>query len=83
MLKNDEAQRLYYEYMRGSGGMYEAESYDQTVMGELDYLVSCLLASRKGGYVYFEANALQGIAELLVFRKTGRSYSRADRPCCT
>ncbi|MDY4873235.1 DUF5113 domain-containing protein [Phocaeicola faecicola] len=79
MLKNDEAQRLYYEYMRGSGGMYEAESYDQTVMGELDYLVSCLLASRKGGYVYFEANALQGIAELLVFRKN-REIIQSGRP---
>lgn len=37
-------------------------------MGELGYLLDCLQAGHVGGYVYFEANAMQAIAELLNFR---------------
>ena len=67
-LENDTAQTLYYEYMRGSGGMYRADSREQLVVGEFSYLVNCLLVSKAKGYVYFEANALQAMAELLNFR---------------
>ena len=65
MLENDTAQRLYYEYMRGSGGMYEAATPDMVVKGEFGFLVDCYLKARSGGYIYFEANALQAMAELL------------------
>ena len=65
-IEKDTAQWLYYLYMRGSGGMYKAASADEVAKGEWEYLVRCLQASRKYGYIYFEANALQGMAELLV-----------------
>lgn len=69
VLQNDTAQSLYYEYMRGSGGMYEAPTREQVITGEFGCLTNCLLQSRKGGYIYFEANALQAMAELLNFRR--------------
>ena len=69
VLQNDTAQSLYYEYMRGSGGMFEAPTREQVITGEFGCLTNCLLQSRKGGYIYFEANALQAMAELLNFRR--------------
>lgn len=68
VLQGDTAQWLYYEYMRGSGGMYEAPTREEITIGEFGCLTSCLLQSRKGGYIYFEANAMQAMAELLNFR---------------
>lgn len=64
-LANDTAQLLYYYYMRGSGGMYEASTPEDVVVGEFDYLMDCLMLSHEQGYVYFEANASQAMAELL------------------
>lgn len=66
-LAADTAQSLYYEYMRGSGGMYAASSEEERVVGEFGCLADCLLLSRSKGYIYFEANALQGMAEILNF----------------
>ena len=67
-LKGDTAQWLYYVYMRGSGGMYEAPTREEVTLGEFGYLVQCLQVAQARGYIYFEANALQAMAELLVFR---------------
>ncbi len=64
-LKRDTAQLLYYYYMKGSGGMYEAETPEEVVIGEFDYLLDCLSISREEGHIYFEANASQAMAELL------------------
>lgn len=68
-LEGDTAQLLYYYYMKGSGGMYEAETPEEVVLGEFDYLMDCLMMSHEQGYVYFEANASQAMAELLKDRK--------------
>lgn len=64
-LKADTAQLLYYYYMKGSGGMYEAGTSEDVVVGEFDYLLDCLTLSHEQGYIYFEANAIQAMAELL------------------
>ena len=64
-LNDDTAQLLYYYYMKGSGGMYEADSSEEVVVGEFDYLLDCLTISKAQGYIYFEANASQAMAELL------------------
>jgi len=64
-LEGDTAQLLYYYYMKGSGGLYEAETPEGIVVGEFDYLMDCLMLSHEQGYVYFEANASQAMAELL------------------
>ena len=68
-IRSDTAQWLYYVYMRGSGDMYAAPTREKLLAGELNYLTSCLMVSRERGYVYFEANALQALAELLNFRQ--------------
>ena len=80
-IRKDTAQWLYYVYMRGSGGMYEAPTARKLLAGELGYLVNCLMTSRARGYVYFEANALQALAELLNFRGTVR-YCLATAGIC-
>lgn len=64
-LESDTAQLLYYYYMKGSGGMYEAASPEDVVVGEFNYLMDCLRISHDQGYIYFEANASQAMAELL------------------
>ena len=68
-IRSDTAQWLYYVYMRGSGDMYAAPTREKLLAGELNYLTSCLMVSRERGYIYFEANALQALAELLNFRQ--------------
>ena len=78
-LRDDEGQWLYYLYMRGSGGMYEAPTHEEVVAGEFSYLTECLQASARGGYVYFEANALQAMAELLNFR-SNRELLQQEKP---
>lgn len=64
-VKKDTAQWLYYLYMRGSGGLYLADTPEEIVIGEFDYLLECLLIGHEQGYIYFEANAIQAMAELL------------------
>ena len=64
-LKGDTAQLLYYYYMKGSGEMYQAKTPEDIVVGEFDYLMDCLMLSHEKGYIYFEANASQAMAELL------------------
>ena len=71
-LKGDTAQLLYFDYMKGSGGMYEADTPEDVTVGEFDYLVDCLMLSHEQGYVYFEANASQAMAELLKTEKNFR-----------
>ncbi len=68
-LIGDTAQLLYYYYMKGSGGLYQAPTYEDMVIGEFNYLLECLRISNEKGYIYFEANASQGIAELLKNKK--------------
>lgn len=65
VLEKDTAQLLYYYYMKGSGGLYEAETSEEVRVGEFDYLLDCLTLAHETGHVYFEANALQALAELL------------------
>lgn len=67
-IEADTAQMLYYMYMRGSGGMYSASTPEEVIIGEFGYLLDCLTISEENGYVYFEANALQGMAEILNFK---------------
>lgn len=68
-IKNDTAQWLNYMYMRGSGGMYSAPTPEEVILGEFGQLVKCLTAAEEGGYVYFQANALQAMAETLNFHE--------------
>ena len=68
-LGDDTAQLLYYYYMKGSDGLYRADTPEEVVVGEFDFLLDCLMLSHEKGYVYFEANASQAMAELLLDKK--------------
>lgn len=65
-LQSDTAQWAYYNYMKGSGSLYKGNSTEAILLGEFSHLIECLGASQESGNIYFEANALQSIAELLM-----------------
>ncbi len=61
----DTAQWIYYNYMMGSGGMIESDSEQEIILSEFDYMMSTYMQAHDGGYLYFEANALQSLAVML------------------
>lgn len=64
-LAQDTAQYLYYQYVKGSAGLCGRDGFTNQVICEFDHLYLCREMSARKGYLYFEANCLQGIAELL------------------
>lgn len=78
MLADNRAQALYYKYMKGSGGMYVADTPEQVVLGEFGYLMECLEMAHRDGYTYFEANSLQAMAELMNF-ESNRKLLETER----
>ena len=65
-LRDDTAQYANYLYNVGAGGIITAGSRVEQCQQEFNDLLHCLLVSRKSGNAYFEANALQAIAEHLL-----------------
>ena len=63
-LQEDTAQWLYYQYMRGSGGLSERTDFKEITREEFDYLLPCFWMARREGYTFFEANAEQSLAML-------------------
>ncbi len=61
----DTTQLLYYYYMLGSGGLLDG-TYDKVAVDEFRYLMDCYTLARRAGVIYFEANALQSLAEHLM-----------------
>lgn len=63
-LATDTNQLLYYHYIKGSASLCEGETPDERRLREFDELYTTWrLASRKG-YLYFEGNGVQGLANL-------------------
>lgn len=64
-LAADTNQLLYYHYIKGSAALCEGETPDSRRLHEFDELyLTWYLASRKG-YLYFEGNGIQGLANLM------------------
>lgn len=64
-LAADTNQLLYYHYIKASAALCEGETPDSQRLREFDELYTTwYLASRKG-YIYFEGNGIQGIANLM------------------
>lgn len=70
-LEADTAQLLYYTYIKASAYLSVAGSLQDRKISEFDHLFHCWRTSLPGGYLYFTANALQGISELLNDPATG------------
>lgn len=64
-LSADTNQLLYYHYIKGSAALCKGETPDEQKLREFDELYATWqLASRKG-YLYFEGNGVQGLANLM------------------
>jgi len=61
----DTAQWLYYQYIKGSAGLCGNDNLSDFIVCEFDNLYSVWRTSVRDNYIYFEANSLQGLAELL------------------
>lgn len=78
-LRRDTGQWLYYNYMKGSGGLCEGKNADEVALREFDYLFKSFTLSKVAGYLYFEGNNLQSLASLLS-RKEFFALVRRNRP---
>lgn len=73
LIQSDTAQYLNWLYQTGSGGMILGENKHSVLQTEYERLLECYLLSRQYGFVYWEANSLQALGELL-FDKSNRRY---------
>lgn len=73
LIQSDTAQYLNWLYQTGSGGMIPGENKHSVLQTEYERLLECYLLSKHYGFVYWEANALQALGELL-FDKSDRSF---------
>lgn len=64
--KTDLTQLLYYKYIEASTGLIEGESRQQRLLNSFDQLAWIYKMALEYGLVYFQANALQAIANLMV-----------------
>lgn len=64
-LEADTAQLLYYHYIKGAASLCDGRDADQVRLREFDELFFTYRLAREQGLLYFEANALQGIASLI------------------
>ncbi|MCM1108117.1 MAG: DUF5112 domain-containing protein [Clostridium sp.] len=78
-LRGDTAQWIYYNYMKGSGGLCEGDDPADVVLREFDYLFKSFTLSKVAGYRYFEGNNLQALATLL-HRPQNQELVRYRRP---
>lgn len=65
-LANDTSQILYYHYIKGSASLCEAENPTDRTLREFDELYTTWNMASKKKYLYFEANGLQGLANLML-----------------
>ena len=62
-VRSDTAQYLNYLYNIGAGGILTDGSAEQIRSDEIEILNRCLSISRRKGYSFFEAQALEGLAD--------------------
>lgn len=64
-IQKDTTQLLNYYYNVGSGEYFLHGSAMERSLKEFDYLTRCYLIAQRGGYVFWQANALQAMSEHL------------------
>ncbi len=64
-IARDTAQYLNYLYQIGSGGIISGKDEKTTCLEEFDHLLRCLILAEKAHMPYWQANALQAIAEMI------------------
>lgn len=80
-LLEGDIQWLYLHYIKGSASLSEDDDIDKERLNNFDELYTVWKKAKLQGYTYFEANALQGLANLMIsdiefdFYKGRRSYA--------
>ncbi|ATV31604.1 ATP-binding protein [Prevotella intermedia] len=64
--RDDTAQYLNYLYNVGAGGILNKGTQQEVSQQEFDYLMRCFIAAQQHGYIYWQANSLQGLSEHLI-----------------
>ena len=64
--RDDTAQYLNYLYNVGAGGIINKGTQQEVSQQEFDYLMRCFIAAQQHGYIYWQANSLQGLSEHLI-----------------
>ena len=64
-LAADTNQLLYYHYIKGSAALCDGETPDEQRLHEFDELYTTWHLASKKGYLYFEGNGVQGLANLM------------------
>ena len=62
-VRSDTTQYLNYLYNIGAGGVLTGDNPEQIHADEIDILNRCLSIAHRKGYPYFEAQALEGLAD--------------------
>ena len=62
-IRSDTTQYLNYLYNVGAGGILTGDDPEQIHADEIEMLNRCLSIARRKGYPYFEAQALEGLAD--------------------
>ena len=65
-IKLDTAQWLNYLYNIGAGGIITQGNVQEIYEQECDFLLRCFQVAQRQGYSFFEANALEALAEHLI-----------------
>ncbi|WP_291529813.1 DUF5113 domain-containing protein [Bacteroides sp. UBA939] len=64
-LAADTNQLLYYHYIKGSAALCDGETADERRLNEFDELYITWRLASQDGYLYFEGNGVQGLANLM------------------
>ena len=64
-LVKDTNQLLYYHYIKGSASLCDGETLDERRLKEFDELYTTWRLATQRGYLYFEGNGVQGLANLM------------------
>lgn len=64
-LEADTNQLLYYHYIKGAAALCESDMADLRRLREFDQLYQTWLLASENGYLYFEGNGMQGLANLM------------------
>jgi signal transduction histidine kinase len=66
MLEADTNQLLYYHYIKGASELCVGDTRDERRLREFDELYTTWRMAAAGDYLYFEANGMQGLANLMI-----------------
>ena len=84
----DTNQLLYYHYIKGASALCEGDSVDERRLREFDELYATWQLASRYGYLYFEGNGVQGLANLMATpedfaffaERRGHALTRFDLP---